>query len=95
MKSKETILLDPTLNGSMGKTDSCISLVMRSPLFGMNIDSIEEMQMMGNFVSSKKSMTIHSKQKSMNDNESLSIWQKTNTANTSKKENYQNHIEKE
>ena len=76
--TKETILLD----GSFQKADSCISLVMRPVMFGFNLDSIEEMQI-GNLVSSKKSMSIHTgHQKSMNDNESLSIWQKTNTANT-------------
>jgi len=55
---------------------------MRPVLFGFNFDSIEEMQN-PNFVSSKKSMSIHTtNQKSLIDNESFSIWQKTNTANT-------------
>lgn len=82
-KTKETILTQ----GSFRKVDSCLSLVMRPALFGMNLDSIEEMQ--GNFASSKKSMSIHTNQRSLNDNESLSIWQKTNTVNTfCKKDNF-------
>ena len=95
--TKETIMIDYTQNGSFRKADSCISLVMRPVLFGFNLDSIEEMQI-GNGVSSKKSMSIHTgHQKSMNDNESFSIWQKTNTANTNticKKEPILNNHEK-
>lgn len=66
---------------------------MRPALFQINFDSIEEIQI-GNFIGSKKS--IHtSHQKSMNDNESFSIWQKTNSPNTSHRKMITGHNEKD
>ena len=60
-KSKETILYEnATSKGSFNASDSCISFVMRSPIFGGN-DSVEEINNMG----SSNKIT----QKSNHDNE--------------------------
>ena len=53
-KSKETIAVNDqfTSKGSFLGSDSCISFVMRSPIFKGNVDTVEEIQLTNGFCKS-------------------------------------------